>query len=98
MLGSPPRTISRYFSPSGERGRIVKVVSGGSSPVGLVDLHVDLGGRAGRPGSRTVSIELTTPTRTPPSRTSEPLPSAAAFSARTRTSSEGTNGSPLLAL
>ena len=75
----------------------MKLVSGGSSPApSLICMLISA---AAPPfGSLTVSIELTTPTRTPPSRTSEPLPSAAAFSARTRTSSEGTNGRPLLAL
>ena len=49
-------------------------------------------------GSRTVRIVFTTPIRTPPSRTSEPLVIAAEFSALTRTSSVGANGRPLLAL
>ena len=43
-------------------------------------------------------IVRTTPILTPPSRTSEPLVIAAEFSARTRRSSAGVNGSPLLAL
>ena len=92
-----PRTSSRYLRPSGERGRIVNEVSTGrSSPEPSI---VTASSAPALPlARRTVRIVRTTPILTPPSRTSEPLVIAAEFSARTRTSSVGANGSPLLAL
>ena len=92
-----PRTISRYLSPSGERGRIVKEVSTGRSPAEPCTVTA-ISAPALPLGSRTVLIVFTTPIRRPPSRTSEPLVSAAELSALTRTSSDGTNGRPLFAL
>ena len=92
-----PRTISRYFSPRGDRGRIVKLVSTGRSPAEPSTLTA-ISAPARPSGSLTLRIVRTKPIRRPPSRTSEPLVSAAALSALTFTSSVGANGRPLFAL
>ena len=72
-VGGVPRTISRYFRPSGERGRIVNVVSTGSRRPRPPRARRGSPRRPCRPRSAHVRISRTKPTRTPPSRTSEPL-------------------------
>ena len=92
-----PRVSWTYFRPSADRGRIFTRVSAGSGLTTVSSFRHSTA-MTSPLGCVCGSMQETVPTRVPPTRTSLPFTSPAAFGTSTLRSYVGTNGRPEFAL